>query len=75
MKKERTIAAATFKAECLALLDEVASTGRSIVVTKRGRAVARVVPVERLKPGALKGTIRFIGDVVGPLDVDWEAGR
>jgi prevent-host-death family protein len=31
-----------FKAKCLAMLDEVASTGEVIVVTKRGRAVARV---------------------------------
>ncbi|HEX4747316.1 MAG TPA: hypothetical protein VFU99_10590 [Gaiellaceae bacterium] len=36
----RTIAAGKFKAQCLRLLDEVAETGETIVVTKRGKAVA-----------------------------------
>ncbi len=42
--KERTLSATQFKARCLALLDEVASTRRSLVVTKHGKPVARVVP-------------------------------
>lgn len=42
---ERAIKASEFKARCLALLDEVASTRSSIVVTKRGVPVARVVPL------------------------------
>lgn len=43
---ERTYQASTFKARCLALLDEVAATGSSVLVTKRGRPLARLVPVE-----------------------------
>jgi prevent-host-death family protein len=35
---ERTVPASKFKAQCLAMLDEVAATGEEIVVTKRGRA-------------------------------------
>jgi prevent-host-death family protein len=69
--RDRTVAAGRFKAECLSLLDDVAATGRPLVVTKRGRPVARVVPVARLKPGALKGVVRFVGDIVAPLDVEW----
>jgi prevent-host-death family protein len=54
---ERTITASRFKAECLALLDQVAATGETIVITKGGRAVARVGPVE--EPPSLLGTVTF----------------
>ena len=56
----RTIPAGRFKAECLALLDEVASSGETIVVTKRGRPVARVGPVE--EPPSLEGSVVFLVD-------------
>ena len=41
----RTVPAGAFKQGCLALLDEVASGGVELVVTKRGKPVARLVPV------------------------------
>ena len=41
---ERTIPASRFKAQCLALLDEVAESGVAIVVTKHGKPVARLEP-------------------------------
>ena len=72
----REIAAARFKAECLALLDDVASTGQPIVVTKRGRPVARVVPVE--DPPSLVGSVAFhVSDkeLLAPLDLEWHARR
>lgn len=43
---EQTYQASTFKARCLALIDEVAATGDSVLVTKRGRPLARLVPVD-----------------------------
>lgn len=43
---ERVIMASTFKERCLALLDQVEQTKVAFVVTKHGRPVARVVPVE-----------------------------
>src|SRR2546421_238174 len=46
MAAKRTIAASEFKAKCLALLDEVAETKETLVVTKRGKPVVQVVPVE-----------------------------
>lgn len=42
----REVSATIFKAKCLALLDEVARTHDTLVVTKRGRPVARVVPLD-----------------------------
>ncbi len=43
---ERTIGAGEFKQKCLALIDEVASTNEQILITKRGRPLARLVPLE-----------------------------
>ena len=50
---ERTITVGRFQAECLSLLHEVAATGTTIVVTKAGRPLVRVVPVEG--PSSLGG--------------------
>jgi len=72
----RTIKASEFKAHCLRLMDEVARTGEEIVITKRGQPVSRLVPY-REQPeeqfGADRDVIRILGDVVGPVDVAWEA--
>lgn len=43
---ERTIMASRFKAECLAILDQVDEMKISVTVTKHGRPVARLVPLE-----------------------------
>ncbi len=72
MSKSRTIPAGQFKARCLALLDQVERTGTPIVVTKRGRPVARVVRVEQSATAKLRGSVTFHGDIVGPLLGEWE---
>ncbi len=74
-KKLRRIAAGEFKAKCLALLDHVAETGEEILVTKRGKPVARLVPVEERDAHPLRGSILYQGDVVSPIDVEWEAQK
>ena len=75
---ERKINAAAFKARCLALIDEVAESGQPITVTKRGKAKVQIVAV-REKPktlwGATKGTFRIVGDIVGPIDTDYDEDR
>ena len=72
----KTLSAAAFKATCLEVLDTVAETGQAVVVTKRGRPVARVVPMVS-KPkqivGAMKGTVQIVGDIVSPLPMPWNA--
>jgi prevent-host-death family protein len=74
----RIMKAAEFKAKCLEVMDEVAATGEPVVVTKRGKPVARVTPVVR-KPktlrGFLKGSVREQVDIVGPIETDWNADR
>ena len=73
--KTRSIPAGRFKAQCLALLDEVAETGIAVVVTKRGKPVARVVPVEREKTIDLEGSVVREGDLLAPIDASWSADR
>ena len=72
----RTIKASEFKAKCLKLMDEVAESGEEIVITKNGRPVARLVRY-RAKPakwfGADEGIIEILGDIISPMDVEWEA--
>lgn len=72
---ERTISASRFKAQCLALLDEVAETGEAIVVTKRGKPVARVMPLESPYPESLVGTVTYLvsdEELIAPLFPDYE---
>ncbi len=74
-----TISASEFKAKCLAILDRVKATGEAVLVTKRGRPVAEVVPPRaahsRPPQTDLLGTVDIRGDVVAPaLPEDaWEA--
>lgn len=78
IRMKRQIAAGQFKATCLAVLDEVQRERQEIVITKRGKPVARLVPVE--DPLAdhfarMKGTIDILGDIVGPTGEIWDADR
>jgi prevent-host-death family protein len=73
---KQQIAAGEFKAKCLGLLDQVQKTRQEIVVTKRGKAVAKLVPIEEEKPqiwGRMKGTVKFCGDIISPIDEEWDA--
>ena len=68
------ITATQFKARCLALLDEVAAGGGELVVTKRGKPVARVVPVDETP--SLRGSVTYlVGDeeLVAPIGDAWDA--
>ena len=71
------ISAAEFKAKCLKLMDEIARTRKPIVITKRGKPIAKLVPAEPepRKPlfGYMAGTITYVGDIESPIDVEWEA--
>lgn len=74
-KSERTVAASEFKARCLALLDRVADSGDVLVVTKRGKPVARVVPIRRPEATSLRGSVTTRGDLVAPVLDAWKLDR
>jgi prevent-host-death family protein len=66
MKK---MAAGAFKVHCLAVMDEVQSKRQPVLITKRGKPVAKLVPVEQEKDdifGFFKGKGTITGDVVAP---------
>jgi prevent-host-death family protein len=71
------VPAGEFKARCLQLIDEVARGGEPLLITKRGRAVARLVAVPPARPlfGALRGSVAAQGDLVSPVEADWSADR
>jgi len=73
MKARRTIAAGKFKAECLALLDEVEETRQPLVVTKRGRPVAKIVPMDNDEPISMLGSVKYHGDIVEAIGEPWDA--
>lgn len=68
------ISISEFKATCIAVIDEVLSTGQAVTVTRRGKPICQVVPppMPRKKPlfGSVKGC--QVGDVLTPLPIeDW----
>lgn len=73
------IPAGEFKARCLQLMDEVAATGRELTITKRGRPVAKLVPVSHDEVadvfGCMRGTVVVTGDLLAPLEEPWEADQ
>jgi len=71
----KQIAAAKFKEQCLALLDEVGPDG--IVITKRGKPVAKLVPFASDSAsliGSLKGKLEIKGEILS-TGLDWDAER
>ena len=73
--KSRTVPAGEFKAKCLAMLDGVAKKREEILVTKRGKPVARLVPIDWRSPYDLTGTVTYLGDIVGPDPELWDCER
>jgi prevent-host-death family protein len=77
----KEIAISEFKAKCLALLDQVQKTKKSIRVTRFGKPIAEVVPPSPARAtdwiGSMKGEIEILGDIVGPAsdENDWEVLR
>jgi prevent-host-death family protein len=72
------IPAGEFKAKCLKLLDDVQQHRREIIVTKRGKPVARLVPLVtdmREAFGWMKGTGEILGDIVSPTGEIWNADK
>ncbi len=74
--KAATVPAGEFKAKCLKLIDEVAEKRKPLVITKRGKPVARLIPEPPQKQqlyGSMKGSVLWEGDIISPIDVEWDA--
>lgn len=68
--KTRTMAAGKFKAQCLAVIDEVQKKRHEVIVTKRGKPVAKVIPADMAAEdeifGFFQGKGKITGDIVAP---------
>jgi prevent-host-death family protein len=76
-KEEHYIAVSDFKARCLGLLEDVAQKKHMLIITKFGKPMARVLPIENTKPpllGSWKGIVDVEGDIVHfDTSDEWEA--
>ena len=72
----KTMGAGAFKTHCLSVIDEVYDHHQEVVITKRGKPMARLVPLKQEKPesilGFLKGKVKVVGDIVSPIVEPWE---
>ncbi|MDR3741580.1 MAG: type II toxin-antitoxin system prevent-host-death family antitoxin [Terracidiphilus sp.] len=71
-----TVPAGEFKAKCLKMIDEVAQKRKPLVITKYGKPVAQVIPMpakQRDIVGSMKGSGVILGDIISPIDVEWDA--
>lgn len=92
MNRHERIATGDFRAHCLALLDDIDARQRELLVTRRGKPVALIVPandaaelpdnIDRDAPWPkdwpfpdLRHMYEYIGDVVSPIEAEWEAMR
>ena len=76
---QKTMPAGEFKAQCLRLMDQVAADRKPVIITKRGKPVAKLVPIDD-KPAAncfgyMRGTVKIKGDIVGPTGEVWFADQ
>ena len=72
------ISAGEFKAKCLKLMDQVSQYHQIIVITKFGKPVAKLVPIDKTHShksviGFLKNSVRIKGDIIAPAGEKWNA--
>lgn len=72
----KTVQASEFKAKCLKIMEEVAQSGEGLVVTKNGKPMVTVQPVQRIPEslfGAHASCVHLQDDAIAPLDEAWNA--
>ena len=72
------VSTSQLKARCSEIVERVAKGREAIVVTRRGRPVARLVPIEAAGDslfGFARGVVTVQGDLLAPIDVAWEASE
>jgi len=75
------IAAGQFKAQCLKIMDNVYKRNEEVIITKYGKPIAKLVPIneeEKFKAplyGALEGLISISGDIIGSMGEKWNTDK
>ncbi len=67
----KTMAISIFKTNALKVIAEVAETHERIIITKRGKAMAEIIPFHSLEneaiPGKLSSSLKYEKDIINPL--------
>ena len=66
----KTMPAGKFKAQCLAVIDDVHDLKQEVVITKHGKPMAKLVPIRKGKDeifGFMRGQMKIVGDLVAPI--------
>ncbi len=76
----KQMAAGEFKARCLRVMEQVRKTREPVVITKRGKPVAKLVPADKIPDdvfGCLRGVFKIVGDIESPVvpPEEWEANQ
>jgi prevent-host-death family protein len=79
-KTMKKISAGMFKTHCLSIMEDVRATRHPVLITKRGRPVAKLVPADTERDdflGRLEGIVKIVGDIESPVEPpeSWEAFR
>ena len=72
-----SVSVSKFKATCLAVVEQVVRSKKPVIITKRGKPVAELIPYEvETEPVPLKDTVAFLEDIISPVATeDWEANQ
>ena len=77
--KPSELSATEFKATCLKVMEGVRKSRKPVIVSKRGKPLVKIVPVEEDRPvplfGYMKGTIKIVGDIVHPDPEPWNSEK
>lgn len=72
------IKAGEFKSKCLSIMERVKKNKKRIIITKRNKPIAQLLPIEEkvvLAYGCMKGTVEILDDILSPIDEVWDADR
>ena len=75
---DKSVTATELKARCSEVVDRVAKKRETVVITRHGRPVAKLVPIDEKRDslfGFARGCVKVSGNLIEPLDVAWEAAE
>ncbi len=79
MTKNREMSVSDLKSHCSRVIEELSKRRKPVVITKRGKPVAMLVPVQEQESktlfGFARGFVKVHGGILEPIDVEWEAER
>jgi len=76
----KTMPAGKFKTHCLSVIDDVHDKHEEVIITKHGKPMAKLVPLEENQDsifGFMRGRMKIVGDIISPVDPieDWDSEK